>query len=168
MGDLALLAESTLSRKDKSVKVRKLHLGESGMREYVRFASTGVVTVFHILAILVISVGIIKAMLIYFKDALLGQKAREAIEESRMELGHSFSLGLGFLIGASIVNTTVAPTWNDIGQLAAIIAIRTILNYFLLREIATLGLSNQVKKKLFSNDTNHPDRRQKEQDSQAE
>jgi uncharacterized membrane protein len=118
------------------------------MREIVRYASGWVVTVFHILAILVISVGIIKAMLIYFKDAMLGLKTREAIKESRMELGHSFSLALGFLIGASIVNTTVAPTWNDIGQLAAIIAIRTILNYFLLREIAVLGLSDRLKKKL--------------------
>ena len=43
--------------------------------------------------------------------------------------------GLGFLIGGSILNTTIAPTWNDIGQLASIIAIRTILNYFLLRNI---------------------------------
>ena len=121
------------------------------MRDFVRLVSYWAVTVFHLLAILVISVGIIKAMFIYFKDALLGQNAREAIEESRMELGHSFSLGLGFLIGASIVNTTVAPTWNDIGQLAAIIAIRTILNYFLLREIATLGLSNRLKKRLHLN-----------------
>lgn len=49
----------------------------------------------------------------------------------------SCSLALGFLIGASILKTTLAPTWTDIGQLAAIIAIRTILNYFLLHDIAT-------------------------------
>lgn len=118
------------------------------MRSFVVYVSAWAVTVFHLLAILVISVGIIKAMFIYFKDALLGQNAREAIKESRLELGHSFSLGLAFLIGASIVNTTVAPTWNDIGQLAAVIAIRTILNYFLLREMATLGPSKSWKKKL--------------------
>ncbi|MDJ0532872.1 MAG: DUF1622 domain-containing protein [Xenococcaceae cyanobacterium MO_207.B15] len=29
----------------------------------------------------------------------------------------------------------IAPTWNDIGQLAAIIAIRTVLNYLLLQAI---------------------------------
>ena len=55
---------------------------------------------------------------------------------SRLELGHAFSLGLGFLIGASILNTTLAPSWNEIGQLGAIIAIRTALNYFLLKEIS--------------------------------
>ena len=52
-----------------------------------------------------------------------------------MEIGHAFSLALSFLIGASILKTTIAPTWNDIGQLASIIAIRTILNYFLIRDI---------------------------------
>jgi len=33
------------------------------------------------------------------------------------------------------LKTTIAPTWNDIGQLAAIIAIRTALNYFLVKDI---------------------------------
>ncbi len=88
-----------------------------------------------LLAIVVILIGVLKALWIFMKDALMGAKASDAIEESRMELGHCFSLGLGFLIGASILKTTIAPNWNDIGQLAAIIAIRTILNYFLLKEI---------------------------------
>lgn len=81
------------------------------------------------------AVGIAKSMYIYIKDAVFGARAAIAIQESRLELEHSFSLGLGFLIGGSILNTTIAPTWNDIGQLASIIAIRTILNYFLLRNI---------------------------------
>ncbi len=33
-----------------------------------------------------------------------------------------------------IIRTMVAPTWNDIGQLTAIIVIRTALNFFLGRE----------------------------------
>jgi len=96
------------------------------------------VHVFHLLAIVVLGIGIAKAMIIYVKDAVCGTDSASALRESRLELGHSFSLGLGFLIGGSILNTTIAPTWNDIGQLAAIIAIRTILNHFLLREIGTI------------------------------
>ncbi len=117
------------------------------MREIVQIVSNRVVTVFQMLAILVITIGIIKAMLMYFKDALFGKNARKAIQESRMELGHSFSLGLGFLIGASILHTTIAPTWNDIGHLSSIIAIRTILNYFLMREIAVIEKKNNGEKK---------------------
>ncbi len=54
---------------------------------------------------------------------------------SRIRLGHSLSLGLEFLIGGSILKTAVAPTWNDIGQLGTIIAIRTVLNFFLMRGV---------------------------------
>ncbi len=97
--------------------------------------NSAVVGTCHVLAMLVIQIGVVKALIIFVKDALFGDKAAAAIQESRLELGHSFSLGLGFLIGASILRTTLAPSWNDIGQLATIIGIRTVLNYFLLHEI---------------------------------
>ncbi len=34
-----------------------------------------------------------------------------------------------------MLRTAVAPTWTEIGQLAAIAVLRTSLNYFLEREI---------------------------------
>jgi uncharacterized membrane protein len=46
-------------------------------------------------------------------------------------------LALEFALGADIVRTAIAPTWNDIGQLAAIAAIRTVLNFFLERDVET-------------------------------
>lgn len=97
-----------------------------------------IVNICQILAMVVILIGILKALIIYIKDALLGKKAFDALQESRLEIGHSFSLGLAFLIGASILKTILAPTWNDIGQLAAIIGIRTALNFFLLRDIVSI------------------------------
>ncbi|MCF7858504.1 MAG: DUF1622 domain-containing protein [Candidatus Cloacimonetes bacterium] len=98
-----------------------------------------IVTIFiYIAAIIVISIGIIKAFYIFIVDIFSKKEARKAIKESRLEIGHSFTLGLSFLIGGSILKTTIAPTWNDIGQLASIIAIRTILNYFLIRDVEQL------------------------------
>lgn len=102
---------------------------------YVEVTVSYISDVSYIMAIIVIFFGMIKGFAIFLKDVLFKKKSEEAIWESRLELGHSFSLGLGFLIGSSILKTTVAPTWNDIGQLATIIAIRTTLNYFLTREI---------------------------------
>jgi len=95
-----------------------------------------VLTICQFLAMVVITLGIIKALIIFLRDALTPGRSIAAIKQSRLELGHSFSLGLGFLIGGSILKTTLAPSWSDIGQLAAIIAIRTGLNYFLLKEIS--------------------------------
>jgi uncharacterized membrane protein len=53
----------------------------------------------------------------------------------RLSLGRWLALGLEFALGADILRTAVAPTWHDIGQLAAIAVLRTGLNYSLEREI---------------------------------
>jgi uncharacterized membrane protein len=44
-------------------------------------------------------------------------------------------LSLEFALAADIIRTAIAPTWQDIGQLAAIAAIRTALNYYLEKDI---------------------------------
>ena len=56
-------------------------------------------------------------------------------EQIRLRLGRWLALALEFLLAADILRTAVAPTWNEIGQLAAIAVLRTALNYFLQREI---------------------------------
>jgi uncharacterized membrane protein len=53
----------------------------------------------------------------------------------RLALGRWLALGLEFTLAADILRTAVAPTWREIGQLAAIAVLRTGLNYFLEREI---------------------------------
>lgn len=54
----------------------------------------------------------------------------------RLSLGRFLVLGLEFQLAGDILRTAVAPSFEEIGQLAAIAAIRTALNYFLGREIA--------------------------------
>ena len=44
-------------------------------------------------------------------------------------------LGQEFELAADIVRSAISPTWNDIGQLGAIAAIRTVLNYFLEKDV---------------------------------
>lgn len=108
------------------------------MTDIVNHINNVIVYICHILAMIVILIGIFKALIIYVKDILLTKKSFSSLQESRLEIGHSFSLGLAFLIGASILKTILAPTWNDIGQLAAIIALRTALNFFLLKDVESL------------------------------
>ncbi len=59
----------------------------------------------------------------------------EAKEHVRLRLGRWLALGLEFELAADILRTAVAPTWNEIGQLAAIVVLRTVLNFFLQKEI---------------------------------
>ncbi len=55
--------------------------------------------------------------------------------EIRLYLGHFLALGLEFQIGADILSTAVAPTLDDVLLLGAIVVIRTVLNYFLSKEL---------------------------------
>jgi uncharacterized membrane protein len=66
----------------------------------------------------------------------------ESIREARKAVFSKFAawiiLALEFALAADIVRTAIAPTWNDIGMLAAIATIRTGLNYFLERDLGAL------------------------------
>jgi len=56
-------------------------------------------------------------------------------------------LGLQFALAADIVRSVISPSWNDIGQLAAIALIRTFLNYFLERDLAEAEKSQEVSER---------------------
>lgn len=53
----------------------------------------------------------------------------------RLDLGRFLALGLEFQLASDILRTAIGPSFRQIGELAAIAAIRTALNYFLAREI---------------------------------
>jgi uncharacterized membrane protein len=53
----------------------------------------------------------------------------------RLTLARYLALALEFQLGADILSTAIAPTWDQIGKLGAIAIIRTGLNYFLTREM---------------------------------
>ena len=65
---------------------------------------------------------------------------RDEIEIIRLRLGHWLTLAIEFELAADILRTAVTPTWNDIGQLAAIVVLRTVLNFFLQREVGKAEL----------------------------
>ncbi|HEU5053270.1 MAG TPA: DUF1622 domain-containing protein [Hanamia sp.] len=65
----------------------------------------------------------------------VGIKPHRGNVELRVKFGSYLTLTLELLLAADILQTAVAPTWDDIGKLAAIAIIRTVLNYFLERDI---------------------------------
>ncbi len=64
-----------------------------------------------------------------------GESPRGGYVRVRLILAHYLALALEFLLAADILATSISPTWNQIGKLAAIAAIRTGLNFFLMREM---------------------------------
>lgn len=62
----------------------------------------------------------------------------------RLTLARFLALALEFELGADILSTAVAPTWDQIGKLGAIAVIRTALNYFLTREMREVHVKGGV------------------------
>jgi uncharacterized membrane protein len=53
----------------------------------------------------------------------------------RLTLGRFLALGLEFQLASDVLRTAIAPSFEELGKLAAVAAIRTALNFFLAREI---------------------------------
>lgn len=70
-----------------------------------------------------------------FIRAAVGDRRTEAFVPIRLTLGRFLALGLEFQLASDVLRTAVAPDFREIGQLAAVAAIRTALNFFLSREI---------------------------------
>jgi uncharacterized membrane protein len=83
----------------------------------------------------VIFVGAAWAFVRFVRAGLSTGTAAESYVAIRLSLGRFLALGLEFQLAGDVLRTAIAPSFTEIGQLAAIAAIRTALNYFLSREI---------------------------------
>jgi len=64
----------------------------------------------------------------------------------RIELGKHLALGLEFFVGKDIIESVVSPSWNDLGKLGAIVALRTVLTIFLSKELKEVEQEMTVEK----------------------
>jgi uncharacterized membrane protein len=100
-------------------------------------------TILEIVVPIVETCGVLVIVLEVFRTSVryvlnfLGMRETEMVE-MRLRLGQSLVMGLEFLVAADILKTSLSPTWNDVAFLAALIALRTVLNYLLERELQAI------------------------------
>ncbi|MCM1983499.1 DUF1622 domain-containing protein [Lyngbya confervoides] len=97
------------------------------------FCSSLLISICQIFAIVVIAVGVLRAFVLFLTGIVPGHPTFAVFQQSRLVMGYSFSLGLSFLIGASILKTMGSTQWDTIAQLVVVILIRTALNLLLER-----------------------------------
>lgn len=82
---------------------------------------------------------IVLGLLVSIKLAVILRRRRSSLQfplgRLRLTFGRWLALALEFQLGADILATTVAPTFEALGKLGAIAIIRTFLNYFLNKEL---------------------------------
>ncbi len=109
------------------------------MHLFVQTCNGILISILQMLASMVIAIGVMRALFIFLSETLQKRQTFEAFQNSRLMMGYSFSLGLSFLIGASILGTMISSQWDDLARLIVIILIRTALN-LLLEQATKSGL----------------------------
>lgn len=104
------------------------------MKDIAEFITSYLTSIIEIIAALVICIALVKFIFNYVKH-LLHPKDGLSNQTLRIHFGSSLTIALELLLAADILATAIAPTWDEIGKLAAIAVLRTSLNFFLEREL---------------------------------
>jgi uncharacterized membrane protein len=92
--------------------------------------------VLELVGVAIILGGIVLATATFIRCGLRTGDWRSAYPRYRSDIGRGILLGLELLVGADIISTITAPlTFDSVGLLAALVAIRTFLSFSLETEI---------------------------------
>ena len=92
--------------------------------------------VLNIIGVLIILFGTAVALTEFLKKEIFAKGDLVRLNETiRIRLGSYLVFGLEFFIAGDIVKTIITPTWDSLGMLGAIVVIRTILSYFLTKDL---------------------------------
>lgn len=111
--------------------------GEFGIEEVISNLVLWLKLFIEVVGVTLIAIGVVITSV-----RLAGVLRYQRLEDygrARVGLARFLIIGLEFQLAADIVGTAFAPSWTQIGKLAAIAVIRTGLNYFLSREMKEEG-----------------------------
>ena len=106
---------------------------EAGVEEVIVIVVLWLRLIIEAIGALVIGLGMVLATLRFLRGSFPPQVRDFTVV--RLTLARFLAVALEFQLGADILSTAVAPSWDAIGKLGAIAVIRTALNFFLSREM---------------------------------
>jgi uncharacterized membrane protein len=113
------------------------------MKEWLAVATDYAVIAINALALVVIVGGTLQAFLAALRAMFSSIDGHEQ-RDMWLRYGRWLVAGLTFQLAADIIESAIAPSWTDIGRLAAVAVIRTFLNYFLERDLAEVRERQKV------------------------
>lgn len=116
------------------------------MEAFFKTASGDIALTVEALGVVVIATGSLQAFARVVKDSCHFPFTFGWRRSVWVDFGIWLMLGLQFLLAADIVRSAIAPSWDNIGQLAAIAGIRTFLNFFLEKDITHMAGNDESKK----------------------
>lgn len=109
-----------------------------GLMSYILPVFELFVFLLNIFSILILLIGVSHSLVYFFKmerPSFAKQKVIVTNNMIKSTLGSYILLSLEVLIAADIIQSIIKPTFEDILKLAALVVIRTVISYFLGKEI---------------------------------
>lgn len=104
------------------------------MDEFLITLTQLAVPLIDLVALVAIVAGTLECVVLAVRAALAGG-SHQALRAVWLRYARWLVAALTFQLGADILETAIAPSWDEIGQLAAIAVIRTFLDFFLGRDV---------------------------------
>lgn len=111
---------------------------EQAVIELISWVHLGI----EILGALVVIFGVLAALAHVARNR--AETDRPRFHGVRLLLSQYLTMALEFQLAADILATTIAPSWAEIGKLAAVATIRTALNYFLELEMRAMKVPEEM------------------------
>ncbi len=105
------------------------------MKEWLILITEPAVILINAMALLMIAFGTIEAFIRGLHAMVKPSPTGQVLRDGYLRYARWLIAGLTFQLAADIIETAIAPSWDEVGKLAAIAIIRTFLNYFLERDL---------------------------------
>jgi uncharacterized membrane protein len=109
------------------------------MEELLRAVASHVALGVETVAVLLVAFGSVQAVLAIVAAFVRGERHPGWGRAVWVTFGGWLLGALQFALAGDVVRSAISPSWQQIGQLAAIAAIRTFLSYFLERDLKEIG-----------------------------
>jgi uncharacterized membrane protein len=104
---------------------------------------TTIRTVIALLGVTIIVTSAFDSIAQFLKKLIKNKQNIADTNRIRLELGHGIILGLEFIVAADVIESVIRPDYYEVGLLAVLVIIRTLLSYFLSKELLALEPQEQ-------------------------
>jgi len=108
------------------------------MKDWLIVVALNAVMIIHAMALVIVAFGTTQAFLRSILAMVNPSPNGDHFHRGYVQYARWLVGGLTFQLAADIIETAFAPSWDEIGRLAAISVIRTFVNFFLERDMAAV------------------------------
>ncbi|MBI2830476.1 MAG: DUF1622 domain-containing protein [Chloroflexi bacterium] len=105
------------------------------MQTVIDYITLAIGSVAGIIIVYGVILGLVELVQVEVRRFKSGDGKAIAFDKIRFDIGAHLLLGLEFLIAADIIRSVIGPTLEELAILGGIVTIRTVLSYFLGKEV---------------------------------